>query len=237
MSKNLKSLVFASILCVVCSVLLTAAATGLKSFQQRNIAVDRQKNILRAFGLVEDEGDMSAGRIEEMYQTYVKHLWVDTSGRVIDETKRSEENLSIYVHMDDSIIKAYAIPIDTRGLWGPIHGYLAIDNDGMTVRGFTVYQHQETPGLGGEIESRWFRNNFEGKKILNASGDFVSIGIAKGSVEDTVPLSERMNYVDGISGATLTGKFLTVGLRKVLQEYEPVAIRFRQHNIRLLNSP
>ena len=132
------------------------------------------------------------------------------------------------VYEKDNTIQAYVVPIDTRGLWGKIHGYLAIDNDGKTVRGFTVYQHSETPGLGGEIESRWFRKNFRGKKIVNKSGNFVSISIAKGKTDEVVPPDKRPNYVDGISGATMTGKFLTAGLRDILKEYEPVAIRFRQ---------
>ena len=63
--------------------------------------------------------------------------------------------------------------------------------------------------MGGEIEKRWFQKNFVGKKIIDQAGEFVSIAIAKGTVEDKVPEKTRMNYVDGISGATLTGKYLT----------------------------
>jgi Na+-transporting NADH:ubiquinone oxidoreductase subunit C len=82
--------------------------------------------------------------------------------------------------------------------------------------------------LGGEIESRWFRQNFEGKKIVDASGDFVSIQIAKAGMVDTLPAERRINYVDGISGATLTGKFLNEGMKETLKRYEPVAIQFRR---------
>jgi Na+-transporting NADH:ubiquinone oxidoreductase subunit C len=126
------------------------------------------------------------------------------------------------------------VPVDTRGLWGAIHGYLAIDNDGVTIRGFTVYKHSETPGLGGEIESRWFRKNFQGKKITDQQGDFVSIRIAKGKADEVVPPAQRPNTVDGISGATLTGKFLSAGLKEILQDYEPVAIEFRHKESRYL---
>lgn len=228
MPKSVKTLLFAAALCIVCSLLLTAAATGLKPLQQRNMAVDRHKNILMVFGLLDVKGTATSQEIEQLYQKYVRHLWVDTNGRVVDEAMPGSQRLSLYLHVDRDALQAYAVPIDTRGLWGPIHGYLAIDKDGVTVKGFAVYQHQETPGLGGEIESRWFRNNFEGKKILNAAGEFASISIAKGSVADVVPLPKRINYVDGISGATMTGKFLTAGLKETLQEYEPVAVKFRQ---------
>ena len=42
---------------------------------------------------------------------------------------------------------------------------------------------------------------------------------------------KRPHYVDGISGAMLTGKYLTVGLKEVLENYEPVSIKFRKNLI------
>ena len=105
-----------------------------------------------------------------------------------------------------------------------------MDADGSTVRGFTVYQHQETPGLGGEIEKKWFQKNFQGKKIVNEQGEFVSVSVAKGQVEEVVPSGKKEHYVDGISGATMTGKFLSEGLADILAVYEPVSVRFRKND-------
>lgn len=234
MSNHLKTIIFASILCLVCSVLLTAASTGLKSFQQRNMEVDRQKNILLAMGLVNEEQSVGQGEIQSLYVNYVKSLWVDSKGRIKSSDEPLENHLPLYVYVDQEKIQAYVVPVNTRGLWGKIHGYLALENDGATIRGFTVYQHSETPGLGGEIESRWFRTNFKNKKIVDAGGQFVSIGVAKGSVDEVVPQPKRPNYVDGISGATLTGKFLSAGLKEILKDYEPMAIEFRHKNPRYL---
>ncbi|MBF0258582.1 MAG: FMN-binding protein, partial [Desulfamplus sp.] len=124
-------------------------------------------------------------------------------------------------------VKAYIIPVESRGLWGKIYGYLAFENDGVTIAGFTVYSHAETPGLGGEIEKAWFQKNFVGKKIVDSANDFVSIAIAKGQVSN-LPEEEQQNYVDGISGATLTGKYLTQGLKENLEQYEAVSVKFRQ---------
>lgn len=233
MPNALRSIVFATILCVVCSLLLTAASTGLKTFQQKNIEVDRQKNILKAFGIIAEDQKFSAAQIQSDYTRYVRSYWVDDTGRVLKVDQRGPKDLPIYLYVEDETVQAYVVPIDTRGLWGEIHGYLALDNDGTTIRGFTVYKHQETPGLGGEIESRWFRKNFEGKKIVNSQGDFASVNITKGSAA-AMPDDKRINYVDGISGATMTGKFLSEGLQQILKEYEPVAIKFRQKNRRYL---
>ncbi|MBT8339986.1 MAG: FMN-binding protein [Desulfatitalea sp.] len=230
MPNAFKSILFAAILCVVCSVLLTAASTGLQSFQQKNAEVDRQKNVLIAFGAIKEGASYASDRIQQLYRERVRSAWVDEDGRVVQEERRSATHLPIYLYMADEVIQAYVVPIDSRGLWGRIHGYMAIENDGVTIRGFTVYKHQETPGLGGEIESRWFRKNFEGKRIVAQDNHFVSAKIAKGQVGNQVPPDQRANYVDGISGATMTGKFLSEGMKETLKAYEPVAIRFRHEN-------
>ncbi len=229
MSKALKSFSFAIILSIVCSLLLTTASTGLRHFQQRNIRIDRQKNILQAAGLLVPTQPYAAGDIENLYQENLRALFVDHSGRIVSEKERNPTDLPIWLYAPDDDIKAYVIPIDTSGLWGKIHGYLAFEADGETVRGFTVFKHSETPGLGGEIEKRWFQKNFVGKKVINADGDFVSIGVAKGVAKKMVPKEKQENYVDGISGATLTGKFLTSGLADILRDYEPVAVKFRKN--------
>ena len=108
-----------------------------------------------------------------------------------------------------------------------------MENDGATVAGFTVFSHGETPGLGGEIETAWFQKNFQGKKIVDGSGVFTAIGIAKGKAADTIPPERQANYVDGISGATLTGRFLSEGLQTTLAAYEKVSTNFRNGSIQL----
>jgi len=229
MSKTLKSLYFAIILSVICSLLLTAASTGLRRYQQRNIRSDRQKNILQAAGLLDHTQSYGANDIENLYQANLKALFVDNDGRIVSKSERNPTDLPIWLYAQDDDIRAYVIPIDTSGLWGKIHGYLAFEADGETVRGFTVFKHSETPGLGGEIEKRWFQKNFIGKKVVNAAGDFVSIGVAKGVATKVIPKDKQENYVDGISGATLTGKFLASGLADILRDYEPVAVKFRKN--------
>ncbi len=229
MSNAAKSFTFAIGLGIVCSLLLTTAATGLRRYQERNIRIDRQKNILKAVGLLDDTATNTAEAIESLYKENMKMLYVDTTGKVIPKDHHRPGDLPIWLYRKADRVQAYVVPIDTNGLWGKIHGYLAFDADGATVRGFTVYKHAETPGLGGEIEKRWFQKNFVGKKVINPAGKFVSIGIAKGKIGNQIPGDKRANYVDGISGATLTGKFLSAGLKDILRNYEPVAIKFRRN--------
>ena len=227
MSSYVKSIFFALTTAVTCSFLLTAASAGLKGLQLENIEVDKKKNILMAVGLVNSEETIQKKDILDIYQENIQGLWVSPEGEILDQTSAVETLLPIYIYLKGKEIVSYIIPVNTRGLWGKIFGYLALNSDGSTITGFTVYKHSETPGLGGEIEKRWFQKNFEGKKILDQIGGFASISIAKGFLPETFPQDKLPNFVDGISGATLTGKYLTTGLRNVLQTYEPVSIKFR----------
>jgi Na+-transporting NADH:ubiquinone oxidoreductase subunit C len=229
MSDSLKSLVFAAVMCLVCSILLTTASTGLQHFQEKNVILDKQKNILKSVGLIQKEKTYSPAGISELYQDNIKLLWVGSDGELNQEGQRGESDIPLYIYLKNREIQAYIVPINSRGLWGRIMGYLALENDGSTISGFTIYKHSETPGLGGEIEKEWFQKNFVGKKIINREGQFVSIGIAKGPIEDNISLKQQINYVDGISGATLTGKYLSAGIKEILHNYEPVSIKFRKN--------
>ncbi len=228
MSDHRKSFVAVGVLCVVCSMLITVASSGLRGYQLRNMNLDRQKNLLRSVGLIDDQKKYPADEIESLYRKNIRSFYVGSDGRMIEVSAETEGQLPIYLYMPEDEIISYIVPIDARGLWGRIKGYLAIDSDGTTITGFTVYKHQETPGLGGEIERRWFQKNFEGKKIVDQEGSFVSVGIARGLVEDRVPADRQIHYVDGISGATLTGRYLEASLKDILMEYEPVSVRFRK---------
>jgi Na+-transporting NADH:ubiquinone oxidoreductase subunit C len=226
MSDQLKSIGFTALVALVCSLLLTGAATGLKERKMRNVAVDRQKNILMSAGLVDPGGPSTVEQIEQSYRDNIRCYAVDGTGRIIADQVAADA-LPVCFYVKDGEPAAYILPVDSRGLWGTIRGYMAIENDGKTVAGFSVYSHNETPGLGGEIEKPWFQQNFVGKRIVDASGEFAAVGIAKGKVADAIAEDRQDNYVDGISGATLTGKFLTGGLKDVLLDYEPLSEQFR----------
>jgi Na+-transporting NADH:ubiquinone oxidoreductase subunit C len=227
----MKSFWFAVAMCVVCSTLLTLGATGLKPFQDKNVLLDRRKNILIAAGLLEEDVSYASDEVMRRYAESIRLQWVDADGNTRAEGEQTPGDLSLYLCYQEDELSAYIIPFTSRGLWGKIYGYLALDTDGATIKGFTVYKHQETPGLGGEIEKRWFQKNFSGKKIVDRGGDFVSVAIAKGRAAEAVPEARQSNYVDGISGATLTGKFLSQGLKDILLEYEPVSVQFRHNQV------
>jgi Na+-transporting NADH:ubiquinone oxidoreductase subunit C len=227
MPNTLKSILFAFATALVCSILLTAGSAGLKSFQQENVEVDQKKNILKAVGLIQDNKAYAKEAVKKMYDDSIQAVRVSSNGTILKQGEAADRALPVYIYVKNDQIESYIIPINSRGLWGRIKGYIALEKDGSTIAGFTVYKHSETPGLGGEIEKRWFQKNFKGKKILDRQGNFVSISIAKGELSPSFPEEKKPNYVDGISGATLTGKYLTAGLKRTLKDYEPVSIEFR----------
>ena len=232
MSDQLKSIAFTAVVALVCSLMLTAAASGLKERKLRNVAVDRQKNILKAVGLVDPGEKVPVDRIERLYGENIRCYSLDGTGDIVTADS-NDGALPVCFYVKERQPAAYILPVNSRGLWGKIHGYLAIENDGKTVAGFSVYSHNETPGLGGEIEKPWFQKDFIGKKIVDTSGNFAPVRIAKGKAAEVVAPDKLPNVVDGISGATLTGKYLSGGLKDLLQEYEGLSKQFRDGAVTL----
>jgi Na+-transporting NADH:ubiquinone oxidoreductase subunit C len=223
---------FALMLSLICSLLITGAASGLKNLQQENIKLDKKANILKAANLIQGNHKPPKDEILRLYQKHIKAGVVDQEGQPVEI--ETDHVLHLYYYHTNNVIDGYILPINTKGLWGKIQGYLAFENDGQTVSGFSVFSHAETPGLGGEIENAWFRKNFKGKKIRNSQNKFVSVGIAKGKVKN-LPKKLQEHYVDGISGATLTGQYLSEGIKSTLTKYEPVSILFRQKKLKALD--
>jgi Na+-transporting NADH:ubiquinone oxidoreductase subunit C len=112
-----------------------------------------------------------------------------------------------------------------KGLWGPIWGYIALKSDLNTIYGIMFDHKDETPGLGAEITKPWFREQFEGRKIFDDEGNFVSVAVVKGGAEPNNP-----HQVDAITGATLTSKGVDRMLRTCLQDYVNFIKKYQSQN-------
>ena len=74
-----------------------------------------------------------------------------------------ERNAPIYIAEKEGKTY-YVIPLQGTGLWGPIWGYISLEEDLSAVYG-AVFDHRgETPGLGAEIKTPIFTDQFPGKK-------------------------------------------------------------------------
>ena len=92
-SNNAKTISVALTLCLVCSVLVSAVAVGLKPAQIENARLDRNKNILVAAGMYDAESD-TADDVAERFK--------DFDVEIIDLSKGS--------YVDDEVLKAAGIP-------------------------------------------------------------------------------------------------------------------------------
>jgi Na+-transporting NADH:ubiquinone oxidoreductase subunit C len=98
------------------------------------------------------------------------------------------------------------LPVYGPGLWSTMRGFLAVDPDGNTIRGLRFYEHAETPGLGDQIDKPAWRAQWAGKKLY-ANGSQPRIEVIKGFVDASSP--DSAYQVDGLAGATLTGRGVT----------------------------
>ncbi len=68
-----------------------------------------------------------------------------------------------YTIKKDGKLIAYALPISGQGFWAPIKGVIGIAADKKTITGVVFYEQKETPGLGAQITTSQFRDQFQGK--------------------------------------------------------------------------
>ena len=160
------TLLFAVIICVICSFTVTLCAEGLRSRQEQNVSLDKKKNILKAAHVQSQSWqNMPPSELLDFFDQKIGVVVLNPKGDFVngikpEDIKDGEQLYPLYVYKEQGAIMAYCLPIQGKGLWSTLKGYLAIDADAKTIRGITFYAHKETPGLGAEIEKEWFQNNF-----------------------------------------------------------------------------
>ena len=233
-SSNSYTMIFAVTMCVVVSTVLALLANGLKPLQEAAKEFNRQKNVMMAAGLIEPGDPRSREELEELFTTRVDEFVVDTrTGEVVEgKTVKDLEDLNaeagegarpfrvVATAKDESGARsAYILPISGKGLWSTLYGYLALEADKNTVRGITFYDHGETPGLGGEVENPEWTAGWIGKKIRDEAGELVSITVKKGKVDPSIE-EQKLHYVDGLAGATITSNGVTSFVKRDLMAFE-----------------
>jgi Na+-transporting NADH:ubiquinone oxidoreductase subunit C len=232
-----KTITVALVLCVVCSVVVSAAAVMLKPMQLYNMDQDRKSNILRAAGIT-DPGKT----VDELFAQITTRTVDLQTGQFTDEfipeaedfrraagdpaqsqslnrredvasIKRQPNIMPVYiVEADDGSIDTLILPVYGYGLWSTMYGFLAIEGDLNTVAGLGFYEHAETPGLGGEIDNAAWKASWVGKQIYSGeSTDEPALRVVKGAVDPSQSGSEHR--IDGLAGATLTANGVTNMIR------------------------
>lgn len=203
MKDSTHTLAFAAVLGLICSILLAATSRFTAPYARANEKAEEVRNFLQALGVpFEDDADSKT-----LLEVFEKNVVVAESG-----------GLRVYRYIPASASAgqplAIAVPASGPGLWGPIRAVVALEPDMVTIRGVRFYKQEETPGLGGEISSDSFQDQFAGKRIVSAAG-IAGFRIVKPGT----PCDE--NCVEGVTGATMTSdrvQDIIDGLAKKLAE-------------------
>lgn len=226
---NTYTIIYIVVVVLIVGTLLALTAMSLKDRQTANANADKMKQILASVHI-----DAEGADVQNTFSRYVTSMmYVDPEGKIVKQTEgfdaeifntdvaseskksdSSSRKLPVFVcHTADAGTK-YIIPMSGAGLWGPIWGYVAVDADGSEIYG-AYFSHQgETPGLGAEIEKPAFQNEFVGKHLFK-DGRFYPISVVKTGVRPT----DDSDYVDGISGGTITSKGVGSMLDNCLRPY------------------
>ena len=212
---------------------LSLTSVGLKPLQDKQVELDTKKKILGAVMDISTIDDPN--EILKIYDAKVRSTVVDIDGNTVEKDQKGnpviaekvniqknyklapEERLyPVFTFLDESgNVEAYIFPTFGAGLWDWISSYIAFGQDLNTVKGVAFDHKGETPGLGARITEATVQQRYVGKKIYNAQGDLVSVTMLKG--EGNSGLNEHQ--VDGMSGATITGKGVNVMLENYLECY------------------
>lgn len=247
-----KTVTVAVALCLVASMVVSAAAVSLRPIQERNAALDKQVNIVQVAGRYEPGMDVA-----EAFADFEPHVLELATGEFTEEfdayefddraaasdltlsTPLEDDPASIgrqanYVTVyllrnDDGSLDKVILPVYGYGLWSTLYGFMAIEEDGNTIYGLQFYEHAETPGLGAEVDNPRWKALWRDKKLRTEDGEGeLAITVAK-----TPPPQGREYFVDALSGATLTSRGVDGLVRFWMSErgFEPFLERVKAGEI------
>lgn len=256
---TVKTVVVALGLCLVASMVVSAAAVSLRPLQEQNAALDKQVNILEVAGLYQDGTDvaqafaqfephvveLATGEIvdgEDINGTVLDPLTFDDRAAASDVTLsapldddpasigRQAKYVTVYLlRNEDGSIDKVVLPVYGYGLWSTLYGFIAVEEDANTIYGLQFYEHAETPGLGAEVDNPRWKALWNGKLLRTDDG----AGELAITVAKAPPPAGRDYYVDALSGATLTSRGVNNLVRFWMgkEGFEPFLERIRAGEI------
>ena len=228
---------FAGAVCVVCSIFVAGSAVALKDKQDLNAVVDKQTQVLKVAGLVQEGEKIAAAEVGKRFEENLVPRIVDLeTGEYVDgvdaksfdmEVAMKDPAQSIEAPANDAkvqrlpkqalvyelkgegdTVKAIILPVRGKGLWSTLKGFLALQPDANTVSGITFYSHAETPGLGGEVDNPKWKALWPGRKLFDQPAADAAPKLAVIKGQ-AGPAADDPYRVDGLSGATLTSRGVT----------------------------
>ena len=215
---------------VAVAALLSLAATLLQPAQARNLEIEKKRNMLESINI-----PATSENAEELYDKYIKEGFVlNSKGEPVEgvdaftvvlknEQKKplEEQSLPVFRAEPADGEKVIIIPVEGKGLWGPIYGYVSLKSDMNTIYGVNFDHKGETPGLGAEINTTPFESQFQGKRLFD-NDSFISVQVIKGGAPES-----DIHGVDAISGGTITSNGLQNMIFDCLQKYNGYLLKNR----------
>ena len=243
--KNSYTLLFAIGMVIIVGTLLAAIDSSLKERIETNKILEKQQNILYAIGINNNQGNsvsfISKDQAPSSFNEYiVNQIYIQGDNVIEDEeaylievkkektlAKDSsyDRRLPLFIAERDGK-KYYVAPIRGKGLWDAVWAYVAMDEN-MTILGAYFDHKAETPGLGANINQRFFMDDFIGEKLLDSNGNFKGITVSKSNLDPRNKIKDD-NEVDAISGATITGDGISAMIKSDLRLYMPYFKKLKQ---------
>jgi len=229
-NSNSYTYIFAIAMVVIVASLLSIAATSLKPFQDKNIELEKKSDILSSIGVIGENPEL-------LFSEYITDQLVIQDGRVVSsdiaafdidmaaavkESNNSRKVPLFKAEKNGNIF--YVIPMRGTGLWGPIWGYVSLKGDGNTILGASFDHKKETPGLGAEISTPIFQDQFPDKVLFSQTRD--GIEVRKGD-------AYGLQQVDGISGGTITSVGVQTMLEDCLVPYKEFLLKLADDEIEI----
>jgi len=220
-----KTLLVSLAVCLVCSLVVSAAAIWLRPLHREHLKREQRAHVLEMLeqqpGLSKLLGGIDPSAIETRIvnldrgeeDTDIDAATYDPRAAARDPARsttipkerdfagieRRARWARVYVIRHEGRIRSLILPIFGRGYGGLIHGYLALEGDANTIAGISFYEHTETPGIGDEITHGAWRERWHGKRVRNAEGK-VRIRVVDEEAAKTD--EDPLHRVDAIGGAT-----------------------------------
>ncbi|MBQ8737082.1 MAG: FMN-binding protein [Bacteroidaceae bacterium] len=220
-NSNVYTIVYASVMVIIVAFLLAFVASALKEKQDANVAIDKKSQILASLNI----RNVATENVEAEYSKIViadpiygatVDMIAEKDGFKVANKDIKADNRPLYVCEVEGTTK-YVVPVKGAGLWGGISGYIALNDDCETVYGTYFTHESETAGLGARITEEWFQTSFNGKKIFaNDNQEEVMLSVVKKGKEGTL---SKENFVDGVTGATLTCNGVDVMIKDGIKLY------------------
>ena len=199
---NTYTVIYTTLVCVLVALVLALVSQTLKPRQQANEKAETARQILVAAGYGEMEGWRKAGNssVLEFFNDNIlgnPQIYTTSQLKAQNYNIKNGKPLSLPLYRFNNGITVLAVY--GTGLWGPVWGYIGLEEDMVTVAGAYFDHESETPGLGGRIkDDPSFRASFKGKTIEQS-----------GQIE-----------FDAISGATMTSKGLDAAIKNWMNAYQ-----------------